>query len=102
MWRCMAGRGVPQYYFRRSPIQGLFIEEMGFEATLYMMHDEPEVIARYVAMETEADDAMYEVICASPAPIVNFGENIDAYMDPPPIWNTHLVPYYRKRAGQLH
>jgi hypothetical protein len=98
----MGRRGIPQYYFRRSPIQGLFIEEMGFEATLYMMHDEPEVIARYVAMETEADNAMYDVICASPVPVVNFGENIDAYMDPPPIWNKHLVPYYRRRAEQLH
>jgi hypothetical protein len=95
-------RGLPEFYYRRSPIQGLFIEEMGFENALYMMHDQPDVIARYVEMETAADDAMYEVICRCPTPLVNFGENIDAYMDPPPIWRQHLIPYYRKRTDQLH
>ncbi len=94
-------RGAPQFYFRRSPIQGLFIEEVGFEPALYMMHDYPDVIARYVEMETAADDALMKVVCNAPAPVVNFGENIDAHMDPPPIWRKRLIPYYRKRAEQL-
>ena len=38
----------------------------------------------------------------SPVQILNFGENIDAFMVPPPIWNKHLAPYYRKRIEQLH
>ena len=94
-------RGVPGFFFRRSPIQGLFIEEMGFEPTLYLLHDQPEVVARYVEMETAADNAMYDVICHCPVSVVNFGENIDAHMDPPPIWRQHLIPYYRRRAEQL-
>lgn len=94
-------RGVPQFYYRRSPIQGLLIEEMGFEPTLYLMHDHPEVIERYVEMETVADDALYKVVCAAPTPLVNLGENIDAYIDPPPLWRRHLIPYYRKRVAQL-
>ena len=95
-------RGVPQFYFRRSPIQGLFIEHMGFEPTIYMHHDHPEVIAHYVDAATEADNRLYEVLCACPVPLLNFGENIDAHMDPPPIFRGHLLPYYRRRAEELH
>ena len=95
-------RGSPQFHFRRSPIQGLFIEHMGFEKTVYMMHDYPALIQHYVEAASTADDAMYEVLCRSPVQILNLGENIDASMDPPPIWSEHLVPYYRQRVEQLH
>jgi hypothetical protein len=67
-----------------------------------MMMDHPEVIAEYVEHATAADDAMYEVLKACPVDILNFGENIDAFMDPPPIWNEHLLPYYRMRNDELH
>lgn len=95
-------RGYPQFYFRRSPLQGLFIEHMGFENTIYMMHDHPAVIARYVAAAAEADKAMYEVLARCPVRILNFGENIDANMAPPRIWLQYLIPYYRRRTEQLH
>ncbi|MCD6506048.1 hypothetical protein J7M22_05415 [Candidatus Poribacteria bacterium] len=95
-------RGAPQFFFRRSPIQGLFIEHMGFENTIYMMQDHPDIILHYVEVASCADDKMYEVICSCPVQILNFGENIDAHMDPPPIWREHLIPYYRRRAEQIH
>ena len=95
-------RGSPQFFFRRSPIQGLFIEHMGFEKTVYMMYDHPALIQHYVEAASEADNTLYEVLCQSPVQILNFGENIDAAMDPPPIWSKHLVPYYCQRVEQLH
>jgi len=95
-------RGAPQFYFRRSPLQGLFIEHMGFESTIYMLHDRPDVIADYADAAMEADEHLFEVLCASPVPILNFGENIDAHMDPPPIFRDHLLPHYRRRTEQLH
>ncbi|HIE51721.1 MAG TPA: hypothetical protein EYP85_08165, partial [Armatimonadetes bacterium] len=95
-------RGAPQFFFRRSPIQGLFIEHLGFENTIYLMHDYPQVIDHYVEVARRADDAMYEVLCQCPVEILNFGENIDAHLDPPPIWHEHLIPYYRRRTEQLH
>ena len=95
-------RGSPQFFFRRSPIQGLFIEHMGFEKTVYTMYDHPALIQHYVEVASEADDAMYEVLRQSPVQILNLGENIDATMDPPPLWSEHLVPYYCQRVEQLH
>jgi len=98
----VGGRGVPQFYFRRSPIQGLFIEHMGFEPTIYLLHDHPEVIAHYVDVAIEADNRLYEALCACPVPILNFGENLDAHMDPPPIFRQRLLPHYRRRTEELH
>lgn len=95
-------RGSPQFYFRRSPIQDLFIEHMGFEKTVYVMYDHPDLIQHYVEVASEADNAMYAVLSQSPVQILNFGENIDAFMVSPPIWSEHLAPYYCQRVEQLH
>jgi len=97
----VGGRGAPQFYFRRSPIQGLYIENMGFENTVLFSFDHPEVIARFVEVARAADDAMFDVLCQSPISILNFGENIDAFMDPPPTWRKLLMPYWEKRVAQL-
>ncbi len=98
----MGERGAPQFYFRRSPIQGLFVEHMGFETTVYALHDHPEVVGHYVEVASAADDALYDLLCQCPVQILNLGENIDAHMNPPPIWRRHLLPYYQKRCAQLH
>jgi hypothetical protein len=98
----IGGRGAPQFYFRRSPVQGLFIENMGFETAIFLLQDDPALIDRYVGVASDADDAMYEVLCKCPVTILNFGENIDTHMDPPTVWRKHLLPYYNKRVAQLH
>lgn len=97
----VGGRGAPQFFFRRSPIQGLFIENMGFERTIFMIADQPQVIEEYFEIASAADNALYEVICAAPIEIMNFGENIDHHMDPPRVWRKWLMPYYQRRAEQL-
>jgi hypothetical protein len=94
--------GEIQFYFRRSPIQSLFISEMGFIEAIYAMRDHPDLIRHYVEVATQADDVMYDVLCRCPARVLNFGENIDAFMDAPQIWLQHLIPYYRRRTEQLH
>lgn len=94
-------RGAPIFFFRRSPIQGLFIEKMGFETAVYFMNDHPQLIERYVETAAAADDAMYRVLFEAPTPIYNFGENIDHNMNSPRLWRQHLAPYYQKRAGQF-
>lgn len=94
--------GTPQFYFRRSPVQRLFIETMGLENAVYFMADHPDVLEEYVEYASAADDAMYEVICDCPVQILNLGENIDKFIDSPRTWRNHLAPYYTKRVEQLH
>ena len=95
-------RGCPQFFFRRSPIQSLFIDRMGYEPAIHALYEEPGLIRRYVRASVKADDALYEALCQSPVPILNLGENIDAALNPPPIWHEHLAPYYARRIDQLH
>jgi hypothetical protein len=95
-------RGAPQFYFRRSPLQGLFIEHMGFQPAIYALHDERDKVEHYLKVAAAADDAIYDLLCQGAEPIVNFGENIDAHMDPPTIWRQYHAPYYRRRLDQLH
>jgi len=93
--------GTPQLFFRRSPIQRLIVEDMGFERTIYALYDYAEVIQHYVEVATAMDDAMYQVLCDCPVPVLNFGENIDGFLDAPDMWCNHLIPYYGRRTEQL-
>lgn len=53
-------------------------------------------------MIEEWDDKMYEMILHGPVKILNFGENIDAHIDSPRLFNEYLLPDYRKRISQVH
>lgn len=96
------GRGCAQFFFRRSPIQALFIDYMGYEPSIYALHDHPDIIHNYIRAASESDDALYDVLCDSPVQILNLGENIDASLNPPPMWREYLLPYYCKRIRRLH
>ncbi len=100
--KLVENRGLTQFYSRRTPIQNLFIELMGFENTILFMADYPKVVEHYLEVQTYADDVMYDVICAQHTPVFNLGENIDHHMDPPPIWRKYLQPQYERRCEQLH
>jgi hypothetical protein len=93
---------APQFYFRRSPAQRLVIEEMGLENTIFFMVDHPDLFEDYMAFATAADDVMYRMICDCPVQLLNLGENIDGFIDSPPFFRDHLIPYYNKRLDELH
>ncbi|MCS7225252.1 MAG: hypothetical protein NZ959_11995 [Armatimonadetes bacterium] len=94
-------RGVPQFFYRRSPLQSLIIEYMGFERTVYALQDAPEAINHFIEVASKADDRMYQVLLSCPVPILNLGENIDACLNPPPMFLKFHIPYYRKRVTQI-
>ena len=97
----VGSRGCAQFFFRRSPFQALSIDYMGYAPLVYALRDHPDVIRNYVRVASEADDALYDVLCDSPVQTVNLGENIDASLNPPPVWREYLLPYYRRRIRQL-
>jgi len=100
--RAFGERGVVQEYYPRSPLQRLIISWMGFEATIYALNDYPHETHDLMRAIEAWDDGMYEVIESSPLEILNFGENIDAFIDSPRLFAEYLLPYYNKRVGQLH
>lgn len=95
-------RGVVQSFYDRSPYQRLIINYMGWENTTYALYDTPEETREFMAAIERFDDRMYKVICNCPLQIVNFGENLDAHINPPQVFEEYLMPYYSRRITQLH
>lgn len=98
----LGDRGVCQFYFPRSPLMRLIINYVGFEQTIYLLHDHRERVEQFMDHIERCDDQMFEVLCDSPTRILNFGDNIDGWLTPPPLFERYLVPLYEKRCEQLH
>lgn len=98
----LGDRGVCQFYFPRTPLMRLIIEFIGFEETIYLLHDQRERMEQFLAHIERCDDPMFDVLCESPVEILNFGDNIDAWLTPPPLFERYLLPVYERRCEQLH
>jgi hypothetical protein len=86
----------------RSPFQTLIVGWAGVVNTVRLMMREPEELEETIQVMSEADDPIYEAICNSPTPSVYFGENLTSDVISPPIFRKYHMPYYKKRAKQLH
>ncbi|MBD3352012.1 MAG: hypothetical protein GF364_11050 [Candidatus Lokiarchaeota archaeon] len=101
--RAMVGdRGVLATYFFRSPYMKLIVDFMGFTNTIVFLKRYPREMAEFMQFLEQWDDHMYENLAKSPLKILNFGENIDANLSPPPYFEKYLIPYYEKRVKEMH
>ena len=75
---------------------------MGFENTIYALNDYPDKMKDFLKVIEEYEDKIYEVVLNSPLQILNFGENIDANINSPSLFEKYLIPYYKKRINQVH
>jgi hypothetical protein len=94
-------RGVCQFYFPRSGLKRLIINFIGFEDTIYLLNDHRERMEQFLKHIERCDDQLFEVLCDSPVQILNFGDNIDAFLTPPPLFERYLLPHYERRCEQL-
>jgi hypothetical protein len=98
----LGDRAEPTIYLPRESLQGLIINYMGFETTIYALHDHPIEIERFLEVMEETDDPVYDVVAQSPIRIINFGDNLHAETMPPPLFSKYILPYYQMRSAQLH
>ncbi len=94
-------RGEVSTYFWHSPYQKLVTEYMGFSRTILFLKRYKCETEEFIAYLEQWDDKMYKLISNSPLKIINFGENIDANLSPPPYFEKYLIPYYEKRVNEL-
>jgi hypothetical protein len=94
-------RGVVSTYLYSSPYQRLIKTTIGFTQTTILLKRNLKDIEDFMMFLDKWDDKMFELIVKSPLKIVNFGENIDANLSPPPVFEKYLLPYYQKRVKQL-
>ena len=98
-WR---GLGFVSSLPPRTPFQRLVVVWAGVVNTIRLMMREPEELEETIQVMSEADDPIYEAVCESPAPGVYFGENITSDIISPPIFRKYHIPYYKRRADQIH
>lgn len=95
-------RGVPSTYFLHSPYVRLVIDYMGFSSTVINLRRHKSEMENFIKFMEVQDDDMFDMLARSPLEIINFGENIDANLFPPPYFEKYLIPYYERRVKQLH
>jgi len=95
-------RGAPTFWVPRVNLQRCFIEYIGFENTIYMLHEHPREMERFIETMNETDDGAFDVVCGCPVRIINFGDNVHSDMLSPPLFRRWVLPYQRRRADQLH
>ncbi|TXT65387.1 MAG: hypothetical protein BAJALOKI1v1_440004 [Promethearchaeota archaeon] len=95
-------RAIVSGFLYSSPYQRVIKELMGFVRTTILLKRKPKEMENFFQFLEEWDDEMYDKVANSPISVINFGENIDANLSPPPQFENYLIPYYKKRVRQLH
>jgi hypothetical protein len=98
----LRNRGVLSTFCPRSPYQRCILEYMGFIRTTLLLRRYPREMEDFFSFLAEKDNHVYEELSKSRIPILNFGENIDAQLTPPPMFKKYCIPYYQQRVKQLH
>jgi len=100
-WK-LGNRGVVSGFTLRSPYQRCILEIMGFHKTITFLKRNPTEMEDFFAFLEEKDDEVYRKLARSSIKILNFGENIDAGLTPPRLFEKYCMPYYERRVKELH
>ena len=99
--RIVGDRAAPMVYIPRVNLQRLFIEYMGFEGTLYAIHDDKPMIDRLAKTIDETDEPLIDLLCESPIPIINYGDNVDHHFLRPETFEEYILPVYQHRSAKF-
>lgn len=97
----IGGRAAPMVYIPRVNLQRLFIEYMGFEGTLYAYFDDKPMIDSLCRTIDETEEQIIDVLCGSPIPIINYGDNIDHNFLRPEMFEEYILPAYQRRSEKF-
>jgi hypothetical protein len=96
-------RGEPQFWVPKSPYQALCQQYMKLHDFIYALADAPDEVEEVMDLIDRTYDPLYEQLAAyGGAHIINFGENVHESLLSPAYFERYLMPWYEKRAGQLH
>ena len=94
-------QGIAVLWAPRSPLGQLAVQWAGVANLSYLLADHPEDVEKTLALIAEKQDPIYEIICNSPAQVIEIGDNLTGETMGG-LFRRYSAPYYRKRAKQLH
>ncbi|MFH1741737.1 MAG: uroporphyrinogen decarboxylase family protein [bacterium] len=92
----LGDRIAPTLIIGRINLQRLFLDHLGYEETIYLLHDYPQEMETLICALDEAYDRFCAVAKDAPYNIVNFGDNVHSDMLPPPLFEKYVLPRYQK------
>ena len=96
-------RGIPQFWVPKSPYFALAQQLMRYEDFIFALADQRPSMEELMTVIDASYDALYEqLIDAGLLHILNFGENVAMAYLSLRYFDRHVLPWYEKRAGQLH
>ncbi len=97
----MGDDGLPLVAVERTPYQQLWVQWVGLDALPYHMADCPDRVARTVHLLRERARRIFEIAAASPAPFIDFPDNITAPAIGPSRFREFCTPLYNELADIL-
>ena len=94
-------RGLPLPAVERSPYQQLWIEWVGLNQLPLHYQDCPERVEKTISKLKERAKRIFEIAYYSPAPIINFPDNITAPAIGLERFNQYNIPQYNELAAML-
>lgn len=93
--------GLPLVAVERTPYQQLWVQWTGLDNLGYHLCDWPERVAHTVELLEARARHIFDIICRSPAPLVDFPDNITAPAIGPERFRKYCVPLYNELADRL-
>lgn len=93
--------GVPLVAVDRTPYQQLWVQWVGLDALSYHFLDFPEHVEHTIGMLEKREKRICELAVRSPAPFIDFPDNITASAIGPDRFARYCAPLYRELAGML-
>lgn len=93
--------GLPMVAVERTPYQQLWVQWTGLDHLSEHMVDCPDRVGRTVDLLVERERRIFDIVCDSPVPFVDFPDNITAPVIGPRFFQQYCVPLYDELAGRL-
>ncbi len=94
--------GLALPFTGRVPIHMLMHEFMGYEVFYYEWADNRDQVERLHQALWEQQMQIMQIGAQAPCEVIEVGGNYDEYLTPPPIFESHIVPFYQQACEILH
>ena len=95
-------QGIALPFTGYVPIHRLMYELMGYEVFYYEWADNRDQIERLHQALWEQQMQIMQIGAQAPCEIIEVGGNYDEHLTPPPIFESHIVPFYQQACPVLH
>ncbi len=97
----LGDEGVPLVAVERTPYQQLWVQWVGLDTLGYHMADCPDRVQHTIDLLVARARRIFEIAYRSPAPFIDFPDNITAPAIGPRRFREYCVPMYDELAGML-